>query len=122
MDKGDKYLVDVIDKLNADQIEEVNKAFNDCSSHVSVLSNKLAPLFETFVKQLDDTIKDAEEAKQMITSAFGVSYSKSLVNSKGTMVEHTKFYDLLEKRLASIKKEEEIEEEVRKRVAQMNLK
>ena len=78
-------------------------------------------MHEPFIEQLNETIKQAEEAKKVVLSSFGVAYAKQLAILNGTKLEHSHLNRLLDDRKKEIESEEKMEAEIARRIAQMNI-
>eukprot|EP00434_Breviolum_minutum_P044967 symbB.v1.2.040222.t1/scaffold7039.1/size14331/3 len=101
--------------------DKVREAFESCTYNVPDISSKLCPIFEPFIEQLNETIKQAEEAKKVVLSSFGVAYAKQLAILNGTKLEHSHLIRLLDDRKEEIESEEKMEAEIARRIAQMNI-
>ena len=120
-EQDNNYLEQSLKKMDKDKIGEVREAFENCTYNVPDISSKLCPLFEPFIEQLNETIKQAEEAKKVVLTSFGVAYAKQLVSSNGSKLEHSHLIRLLDDRMKEIENDEKMEEEISRRIAQLNI-
>jgi len=120
-EQDNNYLEQSLKKMDKNKIGEVREAFENCTYNVPDISSKLCPLFEPFIEQLNETIKQAEEAKKVVLTSFGVAYAKQLVSSNGSKLEHSHLNRLLDDRMKEIENDEKMEEEISRRIAQLNI-
>ena len=112
LDKGDEYLSERIDGMDCEAVKGLQEVFVKCRYDLDDISMKISPFFEAYyVSQLNDTIREAEEARGIILSAFSVVYAKGLTSETGKKISHSTLNKMLTDRLDAIKEDEKKQED-----------
>ena len=111
LDKGDEYLSERIDGMDCEAVKGLQEVFVKCRYDLDDISMKISPFFEAYVSQLNDTIREAEEARNIVVSAFSVVYAKGLTKETGKKISHSALNKMPTDRLDAIKGDEKKRED-----------